>query len=94
VYVRPIDGNQRFRLHLPDGVRDFSSVEESVAYAQRVVPDQLRALARQAGADHIEMRTDRVDERAPVRATWGQEIYLGTQLTFTAVGRPRSARST
>ena len=93
VYVRPIDGNQRFRLHLPDGVRDFSSVEESVAYAHRVVPDQLRVLARQAGADHVEMRTDRVDERAPVRATWGQEIYLGTQLTFTAVGRPRSARS-
>jgi N-methylhydantoinase A/oxoprolinase/acetone carboxylase beta subunit len=94
VYVRPIDGDQRFRLHLPDGVCDFGSVEESVAYAHRTVPDQLRVLARQAGADHIEMRTDRVDECAPVRATWGKEIYLGTRLTFTAVGRPRPARST
>jgi len=94
VSLRPIDSSQRFRLYLPDGVRDFGSIEEGVAYAQQVVPDRLRMLAREAGADHVELRTNRVDERAPVRASWGQEIYLGTRLTFTAVGRPRSARST
>ena len=93
VAIRPIDGGQRFRLHLPDGVRDFSSVEESVAYAQRVVPDRLRMLARQAGADHVELQTSRVDQSAPVQATWGTRIYLGTRLTFTAVGRPRPALS-
>jgi N-methylhydantoinase A/oxoprolinase/acetone carboxylase beta subunit len=92
VAIRPIDGSQRFRLHLPDGVLDFGSVEEGVAYAHQVVPDQLEMLARQAGADQVEMRMKRVDQSAPVRATWGQEIYLGTQLTFTAVGRPTSAR--
>ena len=92
VAIRPIDGSQRFRLHMPDGVVDFGSVEEGVAYAHQVVPDQLKMLARQAGADQVEMRMNRVDQSAPVRATWGQEIYLGTQLTFTAVGRPTSAR--
>ncbi len=94
VAIRPLDGSQRFRLHLPDGVHDFGSLEESVAYAHQVVPDRLRTLAHQAGADHVEMRTNRVDHNAPVRAAWGQEIYLGTQLTFTAVGRPRPARGT
>jgi len=93
VAIRPIDGSQRFRLHMPDGVVDFGSVEEGVAYAHQVVPDQLEMLARQAGADQIEMRMNRVDQSAPVRASWGQEIYLGTQLTFTAVGRPTSVRS-
>ncbi|HUX77756.1 MAG TPA: hydantoinase/oxoprolinase family protein [Anaerolineae bacterium] len=92
VAIRPLDGSQRFRLHLPDGVHDFGSLEESVAYAHQVVPDRLRTLAHQAGADQVEMRTNRVDHNAPVRAAWGQEIYLGTQLTFTAVGRPRPAR--
>jgi N-methylhydantoinase A/oxoprolinase/acetone carboxylase beta subunit len=91
VAIRPIDGNQRFRLYLPDGVRDFGSVEEGVAHAHQVVPDRLEMLARQAGAGHVEMQVNRVDRDVPVRAAWGERIYLGTQLTFTAVGRPRPA---
>lgn len=88
VALRPLDTNQHIRLHLPGGVRDFATVEEGVAYAQRVVPPQLRALARQAGAGQIEMRMTRVDKNVPVASGWGQHIYLGTELTFTAVGRP------
>lgn len=89
--IRPLDGNQRFRLHLPDGVRDFESLEAGVAYAHQVLPDRLMALAQQAGAAHVEVRVNRVDRNAPVRAAWGEFIYLETQLTFTAVGRPRPA---
>ncbi|MFB0537993.1 MAG: hydantoinase/oxoprolinase N-terminal domain-containing protein, partial [Anaerolineae bacterium] len=66
VMIRPLDADQSFRLHLPDGVRDFSSVEEGVAYAQKVVPVQLRALARQAGASQVEVQMIRVDRGAPV----------------------------
>jgi hypothetical protein len=29
-----------------------------------------------------------VDRSAPVAAGWEQPVYLGTELTFTAVGRP------
>jgi N-methylhydantoinase A/oxoprolinase/acetone carboxylase beta subunit len=92
VIIRPLDSDQRFRLHLPDGVRDFSTVEEGVAYAQEVVPVQLKALARQAGAEQIEMQITRVDQNVPVAAGWEEHIYLGTELTFTAVGRPSPAR--
>jgi len=86
--IRPLDGDQRFRLHLPDSVLDFGAVEEGVAYARRVVPDQLRALARQAGAGQVELQESREDRNVAVQAEWGQPIYLGTLLTFTAVGRP------
>jgi len=94
VTVRPLDGDQHFRLHLPDRVCDFATLEESVAYAQQVIPTQLKALARQAGAEQIEVQTTRVDQNVPVAAGWGQYVYLGTELTFTAVGRPSPAQNT
>ena len=78
VLIHPLGVNRHFRLHLPDGVRDFSSLEESVVYAQQVVPPQLEALARQAGADQVEVEMGRVDQEAPVRgdgdsrSIWGQ----------------------
>jgi len=89
VSLRPLEGDGHFRLHLPDGVRDFASVEEGVAFAQQAVTERLKAQAQQAGAYQVEVRMSRVDRNVPVRAGWGQEVYLGTQLTFTAVGRPR-----
>jgi N-methylhydantoinase A/oxoprolinase/acetone carboxylase beta subunit len=92
VVIRPLDADQSFRLHLLDGVRDFSTVEEGVTYAQKVVPVQLRALARQAGTSQVEIQMIRVDRDVPVGAGWGQRVYLGTELTFTAVGRPSPAQ--
>jgi N-methylhydantoinase A/oxoprolinase/acetone carboxylase beta subunit len=93
VMIRPLNADQRFRLYLPDGVRDFATVEEGVAYAHQVVPTRLKVLARQAGAEQIELQVTRVDRNVPVAAGWEQHIYLGTELTFTAMGRPSPARS-
>jgi hypothetical protein len=50
------------------------------------------ALAQQAGAEQVEVRMARTDRRAEVGGGWGEEIYLGTELIFTAVGRPSPAR--
>jgi hypothetical protein len=84
-----VGADHHFRLHLPNGVRDVSSVEEGVAYAQETVAAELSALAQQAGAGQAEVRMARVDKSAPVKGGWGQSVYLETELTFTAVGRPR-----
>jgi N-methylhydantoinase A/oxoprolinase/acetone carboxylase beta subunit len=92
ILIQPLSANQHVRLHLPDGVRDFASLEESVAHAQRVMTDHLRTLAAQAGADQVEVQMERRDQEASVQAEWGQRIYLGTELTFTAVGRPSLTR--
>jgi N-methylhydantoinase A/oxoprolinase/acetone carboxylase beta subunit len=94
VMIRPLNADQRFRLHLPDGMRDFATVEEGVAYAQKVVPVQLKALAQQAGASQVEVQMIRVDRCVPVAAGWEQQVYLGTELTFMAVGRPSPAQGT
>jgi N-methylhydantoinase A/oxoprolinase/acetone carboxylase beta subunit len=89
VLIRPLEGNgHHFRVHLPNGVRDFDTLAGSVAYAQQVIPGQLETLAHQAGAGQVEVQMARVDQSAPVRGGWGECIYLGTELTFTAVGRP------
>ncbi len=89
VTIQPLDDDV-FRLHLPDGVRDFSTLTESVRYAEEAMVERVKAMAREAGGstlslDHIEIRTERQDKTAPVR---GNRIYLGTEMTFTAVGRP------
>jgi N-methylhydantoinase A/oxoprolinase/acetone carboxylase beta subunit len=84
VTIQPLDGNE-FRLHLPDGVCDFSTLAESVRYAEERMTHRAEAMAREAGAHHIEVRVEREDRTAPVR---GDRLYLGTEMTFTAVGRP------
>ena len=95
VLIQPLEGERTsFRAHLPDGVYDFATLPESVAYAQRVVPGQLEALTRRAGADQVEVQMVREDRTAPVKGGWGQHIYLHTELIFMAAGRPGLARRT
>lgn len=91
VMVQPLPGGEAFRVHLPGGVRDFATVEDAVAYAEGVVPADLEAAVRQAGAAHVEVHRTREDRVAVAQAGWGQEIYLCTELTFTAAGRPSPA---
>jgi N-methylhydantoinase A/oxoprolinase/acetone carboxylase beta subunit len=86
VIIRPIGFAQAFRLHLTGGVQDFSTVEAGVTYAQQVVPPRLEEQARQAGADQVVVRMVRRDREAP--SAMGELVYLGTDLDFTAVGRP------
>ncbi len=92
VLISSLDGGGRFRLHLPDGVHDFGDLEQAVRHAQQVMLPHTEALAQQAGAEQVEVRMARTDRRAEVGGGWGEEIYLGTELIFTAVGRPSPAR--
>jgi N-methylhydantoinase A/oxoprolinase/acetone carboxylase beta subunit len=89
VLIHPLEEEEsRFRVHLSDGVHDFGTLTESVAYAQKIVPGRLEQLAHQAGAAQVEVKMTRQDRTAPVKGGWGSEIYLSTELIFTAVGRP------
>lgn len=92
VMVQPLPGGEAFRAHLPDGVRDFPTVEDAVAYAERTVPGALEDAVRRAGAADVQVHAAREDRVAVAQAGWGQEIYLCTELTFTAAGRPSPAR--
>ncbi len=92
VLISSLDGGEAFRLHLPDGVHDFDDLERAVDHAHKVMFARAEAQARQAGADQVEVQMARTDRQASLAAGWGQEVYLGTELIFTAVGRPSPAR--
>lgn len=87
VTIQPI-GDDTFRVHLPDGVQDFSTLAEGVHHAEDSVKSLVTQMAREAGAEHVDVRVEREDKSAPVR---GNRIYLGTEMRFTATGRPSLA---
>lgn len=91
-FITPLDEDGHVRLHLPDGVHDFSGLRQAAAHAGEVMPGRVEALARQAGAEQVEVRVTRVDQTAPVKGSLNQAIYLGSELTFVAAGRPSPAR--
>ncbi len=93
--ISPLAGQEdTLRLFLPDGCHDFTSLEAAAAQAEALLRPLAERLARQAGADHVEVRLARRDHYAPAGGHDGpgQEVYLGTDLTFTATGRPAAAR--
>jgi N-methylhydantoinase A/oxoprolinase/acetone carboxylase beta subunit len=91
VLIRPVDSEAYFRVFLPEGMADFTSLEEAVAWAEQEMTPALEALAQQAGADQVEVQMTRSDRHAPVDEMWGQDVYLETELVFTAAGRPSIA---
>jgi N-methylhydantoinase A/oxoprolinase/acetone carboxylase beta subunit len=91
VLISPLDDGDAFRVHLPHGVRDFHDLGRAVAHAEAEMNPWIKAQARQAGAAQVEVQMDREDREVTVTSGWGDKIYLGTDLTFTAAGRPSPA---
>lgn len=91
VLITPREDGDGLRVHLPHGVEDFFDLEEAVAYTQEQMQPWMESLARQAGADQAEVQMERQDNNVVIHAGWLDRIYLGTELIFTAVGRPSPA---
>lgn len=89
--IRPQSAGLIFRLHLIEGSKDFADLESAVRYAREFMLPRAEALAQQAGADQVEINMDRNDNIAKLKGP--QVVYLGTELIFTAVGRPSIDRS-
>ena len=64
-----------------------------MAFAQEQMVPWIEALARQVGAAQVEVQMTREDRDVLVKAGWGDQLYLGTELIFTAAGRPSPAIS-
>jgi hypothetical protein len=91
VYIRPLNAGLTFRLHSKKGSKDFIDLEQAVQHARKYMLPLAKKLAHQAGAEQVEVKMDRTDKRAKVRGH--EDVYLGTQLIFTAFGRPSIART-
>ena len=90
VRIRPISGSQNVRLLSPDSPRDFQTIEEAVDYAVGHITPMAEGMARQAGAKHVHVRVLRKEKKA--KAKGNREIYMETELTFLALGRPSMAK--
>ncbi|MDH7571124.1 MAG: hydantoinase/oxoprolinase family protein, partial [Armatimonadota bacterium] len=75
-----------YRLHLPTEMRDFEDRDAAISYARAVLSQLVEEQARAAGAGDV-----RVEVRCNHQVGHGRdaEVYLGTELLATAVGRPR-----
>jgi N-methylhydantoinase A/oxoprolinase/acetone carboxylase beta subunit len=95
--ISPLPGQLHgwVRLFLPAGCRDFASLDQAVTYAHQVMVPYAEETAHQAGAGEVEVRVEREDHWAHSHGSLGDaqgEIYLGSDLTFLAVGRPAAIR--
>ncbi|MFZ5585395.1 MAG: hydantoinase/oxoprolinase N-terminal domain-containing protein [Thermodesulfobacteriota bacterium] len=82
---RPLPG---VRVFLPDGVKDFARVEDAVAFATAEVGAWLKARALGAGAGEVSVEVTRRDPFFLSAPEADDPLYLGTELDFTAWGRP------
>jgi N-methylhydantoinase A/oxoprolinase/acetone carboxylase beta subunit len=82
----PAEG--RFRAHLPEGARDFTSLDEARAAVETALGAVTRAAAAEAGAAevHVSFATDIRDATIE-----GKTMLVEATVTATATGRPRLA---
>jgi N-methylhydantoinase A/oxoprolinase/acetone carboxylase beta subunit len=76
----------RFRVHGPNGVRDFAALEEAAAYGIEQAREAARERALAAGAGTVELKVERKDN---VVRNFGADLFIESIITATATGRPR-----
>ena len=86
--VKPLPLEQGYRVHLPTGMRDFTDLEEAAGCALAEVSRLAEAQARRAGAVDVHVEARRGDH---IVRDAGKEVFFETEVTATAVGRPRLA---
>jgi len=79
----------RFRVHLPNGNRDFAGLEAAAECA--VTESRGLALGRAQQAGAADIHVEHVREDNIVRGVGGRDIFIETKVAATATGRPRLA---
>jgi N-methylhydantoinase A/oxoprolinase/acetone carboxylase beta subunit len=87
VLIKPLEEGS-FRVHLPTGIHDLPELEEAAAYAMEEASLLAEAQARRAGAAEVRVQTRREDHIVSLQ---GEDVYFDSEVTATAVGRPRLA---
>lgn len=90
--ISPLVEDDRLRAYLPDGVQDFPTLEDAITHTRRVMLAHVEQLATEAGGEQIETHMNRRDFWVPLPGSPSEKIYMGSELTFSAVGRPSPAK--
>lgn len=83
--LRPLPG---VRLFLPGETRDLPTVEAAVRAAREFMAQWLSRTAREAGAGEVTWEMTRRDPFFLNTPEADDPLYLGSELDFTALGRP------
>ena len=83
---RPAGVDGPFRVYDPSGIREFMEIDDALVYAKAAARQLATHRARMAGADHARVHVQH-DEAMMGEA--GDTVFLGAEVTATAVGRPR-----
>ncbi len=78
--------DQRFRVHVASGNRDFDTLDRAGTYAEAETSRLARGLAAAAGSDDVEVHVERADSTARVDSA---EMFIESRITALAAGPPR-----
>jgi N-methylhydantoinase A/oxoprolinase/acetone carboxylase beta subunit len=92
VQISQLGDDGTFRAYLPEGVEDFDTLEAAISHTETVMLTYVRQLAVRAGGEEIHTHVSRRDFWIPVGSSNAERLYMGSELTFGAVGRPSPAR--
>jgi hypothetical protein len=82
--TQPLHG--RFIVHGDQGPVQFTKLDEAVETAEKLAKEKVLDLARDAGAEAVEVRLSSEDNH--IRHDVDGELFLETRITATASGRP------
>ena len=89
ILIRPVEGGSTYRVHLPFGVRDFQQLSDAVDCAKDTARRLAREHAHRAGAGAVQVYTEQLDRTARIGSEYVVKLYIETEVTATAVGRPQ-----
>lgn len=89
ILIRPVDVDRAYQVHLPQGTRRFTELEEAVACAEEAAEESARDLALRAGALSPKVKVERRDKIVQGGGGGTESLYLETEVLATAAGRPR-----
>lgn len=86
--IEPLEEAMGYRVHLPEEVRDFTDLEQAAESARSLTAVAAEEAALRAGAAAVEVTVQRRDRTVEVM---GDTVFLESEITATAAGRPRLA---
>jgi N-methylhydantoinase A/oxoprolinase/acetone carboxylase beta subunit len=90
--IGPIGEGEQLRVYLPFGAQDYLTLADAILHTRETMLAHVERLAAQAGGEQIETHVNQRDFWVPVKGAPTGKLYMGSELTFSAVGRPSPAR--
>jgi hypothetical protein len=76
-------------LFAPYGRLEFPKLSEAEVFAVEESGKHLKERAQKAGADHVEIRSKKVEKKVGLGEGYDGRILIETIITVTAIGKPR-----